>query len=383
MLEGNLLHSVAQLGRGLFGRLILDKLDANHEANAAHFAHAGVAFCHQSERGQHVVALRLGVAQAAVLKHVNRRKCGGAGQRVAAVGVAVRTGRHGHHALLAHKAAQWQTAGNTLGRAHDVRLHTPMLNGPPAARTPHARLHLVGNQQNSVLVAHFAQPREEVGGWHHIAAFALNRLHQNPGHIAGRGNRFEDDLLEVVDNRIAIVLVAGLHGKQLAIGIGVGDVRHITIRCKAAPLRGLARRKVERTLRAPVETAQETNEALPPGVIARRLDGPLHSLRARVAQEDIGRLIKGRNLVQALAQLHPLGMVEVGRNVQELLGLLLNRAHDVRVAVARRIDGNAGHKVEVAVAVDVEDLRAAPVVHDKIGHAPVGRCNHLAIALKD
>src|SRR5208282_320 len=52
-----------------------------------------------------------------------------------------------------------------------------------------------------------------------------------------------------------------------------------------------------------------------------------------------------------------LGVKEI-RNVRELFGLLLDRAHDAGIAMAEAGDGEATEKIEVAVAVGVVEIRA-------------------------
>ena len=114
--------------------------------------------------------------------------------------------------------------------------------------------------------------------------------------------------------------------------------------------------------------------------MACQLDSRLDRFRPGVAEEDRGVLLKWRNLVELLGQLNPVGVVKVRGNVQELLGLFLNRMDDLGMAVARSVDGNAGHKIKIAVAVHIPDFRAPAVVHDKICDAPVRMRHNLAVA---
>jgi hypothetical protein len=76
-------------------------------------------------------------------------------------------------------------------------------------------------------------------------------------------------------------------------------------------------------------------------------------------------LFEGRDLVELLAQLDPLLVVEVGRDVDELLGLLLNGADHLGVAVAGGANGNSGGEVEEVIVVHVPHVRALAVVHHK------------------
>ncbi len=73
-------------------------------------------------------------------------------------------------------------------------------------------------------------------------------------------------------------------------------------------------------------------------------------------------------------------MIVVRRNVDEFLCLLLNGAYHVWVAVAGGVDGNAGHEVQEAVAVDIEDFTATAVGHDKIGNTAIGVGHHTLVA---
>ncbi len=225
---------------GVLAILVLHKLDADHQALAAHVAHARVASLHFGQPLQHVVALDGGVLHAAVFQNIDGGQCGNAGQRVAAVGVAVGAGRPGADALARDDAAQRHAAGDALGRADDVRLHTPVLDGPPASRASHAGLHFVYDQQNAVAVAQLAQQREKAGRRHDVAAFALDRLDQDGGHVFRRDQALEDCLLQVVDDGLAVVFVARLHGQGRAIAIGVGNMRHTLNRHETAALHRLA-----------------------------------------------------------------------------------------------------------------------------------------------
>ena len=66
--------------------------------------------------------------------------------------------------------------------------------------------------------------------------------------------------------------------------------------------------------------------------------------------------------------------------MQELLGLLLDRADDTWMAVAGGVDGNARHKIKIAVAVHVPYFGAAAVIHDEVGHTPISMRNDSAVA---
>ena len=123
----------------------------------------------------------------------------------------------------------------------------------------------------------------------------------------------------------------------------------------------LAGRERQRAHGAAVEAAEEADEVRPPGVIAGQLDGRLDRLGARVGHEaDRGFLERG-DLVQLLGQVDPYLVIEVGRDVDELVGLLLDGLHHLGMGVAGGGDGDAGGEVEEAIAVHVQHFGAAAV----------------------
>ncbi len=78
-----------------------------------------------------------------------------------------------------------------------VGLHAVVLDGPHLPGTPDARLHLVGDEQDPVLVADVAQLGEPLRRWDDVAALALNRLDDDRGHVFGGSEVLEDDPLEI------------------------------------------------------------------------------------------------------------------------------------------------------------------------------------------
>ncbi len=52
------------------------------------------------------------------------------------------------------------------------------------------------------------------------------------------------------------------------------------------------------------------------------------------------------------------------------------------MAVSRGVDRNPGHEIQETIAVDVVYLAAEAMGHYKLGHAAIGRRNHLSIPLE-
>ena len=129
------------------------------------------------------------------------------GERIAAIGRAVRARRHAFRRLGGGKTGAHRiAAADSLGDRHDVWRNAQPFIGEQFAGAPDAGLDLVEDQQQSVFVAELAQAAQEFRRQHAHPAFALDRLDQDRRglrpdrrfhsfQIAGR------DLIETVDLR--------------------------------------------------------------------------------------------------------------------------------------------------------------------------------------
>jgi len=110
------------------------------------------------------------------------------------------------------------------------------------------------------------------------------------------------------------------------------------------------------------------------GVVPCQLDGTLDRLGARVGEEDASSLLERRDARQVLGQLQVAGLVEVGGgDVDQPIGLRLDRLDHLRVAMAGRADRDAGGEVQEAVAVHVgHDTAVAGLGHERIGPSQAG-----------
>ena len=118
----------------------------------------------------------------------------------------------------------------------------------------------------------------------------------------------------------------------------------------------------------PWNAAEERDHVRPLGRVPGELEAGLDRLGPGVADEHAGRRHR-RDPGELGGRLRVDRQVEVaGAEVLELGGLALDRGDDVGVAVAGRVDGDAGGEVEEHVAVDVLD-RAAEAAHgdDRVG----------------
>ena len=102
---------------------------------------------------------------------------------------------------------------------------------------PHAALNFVKNQKDSVLVAQSPQIVEESGRRNHVAAFALNRLHDDGRHFLGRHRRLEQLPFDQVGADAIADAVRRAVALRAAIRIGirhVDDARQRAGRTRAA-----------------------------------------------------------------------------------------------------------------------------------------------------
>ena len=256
-----------------------------------------------------------------------------------------------------------------------------MIRREHLAGPPHARLDFVHHQQHPVPRGQLAQPVQERRRRHDVAALALDRLDDDRGDLVGRGEVHEELL---GDERQA------LRGTRVgaaveAIGIRVRRVVHARHeRPEAAPLDRLAGGQRQRAQRSAVKRAEERDDPLPLRVIARQLDRRLGRLGAGVGEERADVAVDRRDRGERLGQPDLRLVVEVRpRHVDELLRLIGDRAHDVGMRDAGRVDRDAGGAIEEAVAVDVLDHRPfAAGDHERIV-ARVGGRDVLRVALDD
>ena len=90
---------------------------------------------------------------------------------------------HGGNLIGNHHPAQREIpAGDTLGERHDVRLDPPSAEGEPPSGASEAGDHLVGDKEDLVSRADFADLREIIVRRNDDSACALNRLRNESGH---------------------------------------------------------------------------------------------------------------------------------------------------------------------------------------------------------
>ncbi len=238
-----------------------------------------------------------------------------------------------------------KAAADALGDRHDVGRDPGALMREESAGAADARLHLVEDQQQALVVAKRPQGLEPFARHDPDATFALDGFdHHGAGLRADRG--FERR--PVVERH----LIETIH-----LGAEAVDVLLLSTRR-------------DRGQGAAVERAFERHDAETLRVAARRLvlaghlDGGLVGFGTRIGEED--ELREG-GLDEAIGQpFAARDLVEV-RRVPELAALLAQRLDEVRMRIAERRDRDATAEIEVTIAVLGEEPDTLAAIEDEIG----------------
>ncbi|MCY1280739.1 hypothetical protein D9M70_295310 [compost metagenome] len=325
---------------------------AEHLAQALLQVGAGVLF-HLGDYA--FVAQRLEVGDG----HRRRHRVSGVGQAV---------GEHAAllHQYLGHALAEDQAAhgdvagGQALGDGQGVRLEAEVLVGHPLAGAAEAADHFVGAQQHVVLAADALDFRPVAFRREDHAAGALEGFGDECGDVLG--TQFEDLLLQLA--RGAQTELLG--GQVSAVGevvrlVDVGDVRqhaaHLVHELHAAEGRGAQGGAVVAVPAADHDLLLRLADHLP--VAAHGADQHLVGLGAGVGVDRVA-VVAGQQAEEQLGQFHHrrVGGVEEHVVVRQLLQLLGGRGGEVLAAVAEVGAPEAGHAIEVALAVVVPEVEA-------------------------
>ena len=179
-----------------------------------------------------------------------------------------------HHRVPGQERPEGHARGDALGQGHDVGLEAEVLAREEPARPAHPALHLVGDEQDAVLARQVAEPLQEPGVRHDVAALALDGLHDHGGDLAGVDGGAEHGLGEKVQALDVARLFLPVHRAAVAVRVvGVDDLGHE--RPVAAALDGLARGEAHGPVGAAVEGPVEGHDLLAPRAQPRELDAPL------------------------------------------------------------------------------------------------------------
>ncbi len=263
--------------------------------------------------------------------------------------------RRGDHGPRDHHPGR-QAAGQRLGAGQDIGDHALVLIPEPSARSPHAGLDLVQDQQHTATVTQLAESGQVIRIGDVDAPFTLDRLDQDGGrlvveHLGDSPEVVVRHVHEARDHRLEPGVVLGLsRGRQCGVGPAV-------------------------------ESALHRHDLEPASFVAEnpcQLDGGLVGFRAAVAEE---ALAAEGPLRKRLGQL-PLGLHVPGvGHVDQAADLLADRLDDPGRAVAQQVASPARKEVEVPVPFGVPDPRSL-TAHEADGEAPVIG-DHIPLELSD
>ena len=213
-------HRGAERVGGRPGLAILDQLEPDEEAAAAHVADRLVLRLELPQAGEHVLAAgRRALDQALLGDHVEHREAGRGGQRVGdvrgdveeALVVTVlldRARRDGRR--------ERQAAAERLRDADEVGHHTVVLEAEHRPEAAEARLGLVHQEQHPALVEQLAHPAEVAVG--------------RDDDAAGREHGLDDERAERADRLLVDELEADLEARAVAGPVAVAHRAAVGVR---------------------------------------------------------------------------------------------------------------------------------------------------------
>ena len=370
-------HGLGELRRGLLRRTVGDELDREHGAEPTYIADGRETLLPGEHAGtQRLADCNSALAKALLVDHVEDRERRGLGHRVADVGTADgAVVRRVHDLRLAQHARERQAGRDRLRNRDQVGLDAVVLDRKQLAGAREARLDLVGDQADPVLVADRAQTLHELLAGRKEPTLALDRLDDDRRHLLGRHLR-DEELPQLGERRPRVGAAVVLReGRPIDLGRERSHSDLVRVR---------SRGECHRHQRAAVEGALERNYGWPLGVEPRELDSVLDRLGAGVEEDGLRGTAERCSLEQPLGELD-VGLVGNDREVRmgEARELLGGRLDHARVRVADVEAADAAGEVDEDVAVDVGERRAAPLVRDDRQHDRLGVRNHALLARQD
>ncbi len=323
-------------------------------------------------------------------QHVQHRQAGGAGQRVAAAGVAVhqlgQVRRAVHQRvvdLAAHDdAAQRRgTVAHGLGEQDHVGHHAQRLGTEHGAQAAEAGDDLVEDEQDAVPRAQLAQSLQVAQRRHQHAGGAGHRLDEHRGNVGSVVQRHQAfQLVGHVGTGGGLATHEGLRGRVPGAAQVVGaqhrGAEGAPVGRHAADADAAEAHAVEAALAADEQRALALALRAPEG--QRDLHRGVAGLGAAVHQEHAvqARRRHGRD---ALGQFEGAGVADLEvRRIVQRVELALHGSHDARVAVAGTDAPQAGNAVQHLAALGRPAAHAFGTGEQaRCGlERPVGRVGH-------
>ena len=240
-----------------------------------------------------------------------------------------------------------------------------MFNGQEFSRPSHPGLDFVDDIDDPVFFGERFEPPMELERRQDIASLPLDGLDEDSRDLAGAHQGLANHFLD----GLGAMDAAGIIGQvvRTAIAIPVGDMMDSGKEGgEVKPLFGLAGRQAQGAHGPAMEGTEEGDDVGTLGVIANQLDGGLDGLGARIRKKDTPLSFHRHHPRQSLGQVRERLVVKIGRaDVEEFLGLPLDRLDHLGMAVSSGVDRDARHEIEEAVAVHVLDHRPLPSGDDQ------------------
>jgi hypothetical protein len=218
----------------------------------------------------------------------------------------------------------------------------------PRARAAEPRIDLVDDQQPSPCIAEPAQRGEEAARRHAFAAAALDRLDDHGADLRAADGGRAQDVVDVAESRKGGCVREPRCERRAKI-VAVGGVEC----AEREAVVGAFERDDARTSRRERRGLERHLD----GVAARRSE---HGARRPAAREAPRQRFEQLDLHRR--------RVDVAHPVQQSVGLVGDRADDARVGVADVGDAERRAEVDIAVVVDVPDVRALRALpEDRLG----------------
>ncbi len=285
---------------------------------------------------------------------LERCDAGSAGERMPGVGESTLE-RHvveeGGDAVGDDDPAERHVAGvDSLGEGDEVGGDPERIDGEPFAETAEAHHDLVGDVDDAVLVAEFADAGQVAGRRHEYSVGADDRLDDDRRDRCGA---FEhDDVLEVLEGALGLLLGRGrVEGRPVQVGAEeVRDGRVARLVRPAARVAGERDRGGGSTVVRPVHR----QHLAATGDAAGHSHGVLVGVRSAVGEEDLVQVSRSHSCDEACElAAHVAG--HRGLDGGEAPRLLLDGANEVGVLVAEVQVDELRAEVEVGVAFVVPE----------------------------
>ncbi len=195
-----------------------------------------------------------------------------------------------HDRLGRHDRGDRLPAGrHRLAEQQDVGLQIPQVARPDRPAAPQAGLHLVADQQPSVLVAQALEAVPERRGGSEDPRLARHRLDQHAGDLLGIDLVAQQPLLDELDvQRLVVGAGAAVERGAEAVRVGREDEAGDVLGVGGRVARHVGRVRGRQVGRFAVVLAQERQDHRPAGGLAGELDRALDGLGARDGRSDAG-----------------------------------------------------------------------------------------------